>query len=37
VLFEYAKEHGAAQFETHLNKDYSLVHNSDGTYAVVKR
>lgn len=37
VLFEYAKEHGTAEFETHLNKNYSLVHSSDGTYTIVKR
>ena len=37
VLFDYAKEHGAAQFETQLGKNYSLVHNNDGTYTIVKR
>ena len=37
VLFGYAKEHGTAEFETHLNKNYSLIHNSDGTYTIVKR
>lgn len=37
VLFTYAKEHGEAQFETHDNKNYSLNHNSDGTYTIIKR
>lgn len=37
VIFEYARIHGTAEFETHLHKDYSLVHNSDGTYTILKR
>jgi len=37
ILFHYAKGHGAAQFETQTGKNYSLVHNDDGTYAIVKR
>ncbi len=37
VLFTYAKEHGAADFETHDNKNYSLVHKGDGTYTIAKR
>jgi hypothetical protein len=37
VLFSYAKEHGTAQFETHDNKNYSVVHNSNGTFTIMKR
>jgi len=37
VLFSYAKEHGIAQFETQTGKNYSLVHNRDGTYTILKR
>ncbi len=37
VLFDYAKSHGQAQFETQTGKNYSLVHNNGGTYKIVKR
>ena len=37
VLFSYAKEHGVAEFETHDNKNYSINHNSNGTFTIVKR
>jgi len=38
VLFEYARVHGSAEFETHLSKNYTLTHNnSAGTYSIVKR
>ncbi len=37
VLFLQAKEHGSAAFQTAGGHDYSLVHNSDGTYTIAKR
>jgi len=37
IIFDYAKDHGSAEFETHDSKNYSLVHNHDGTYTIVKR
>jgi hypothetical protein len=38
MLFDYAKTHGAAQFETQGGKNYSLVHNREqGNYEIVKR
>ena len=38
VLFDYAKTHGTAEFETQGGKNYSLVHNNEkGNYEIVKR
>jgi hypothetical protein len=37
VLFRQAKEHGSAQFETQLGKNYTVVHNPNGTFTVAKR
>lgn len=40
VLFDYAKHHGRADFEGAVQghrKDFTLVHNSDGTHAVEER
>ncbi|OGZ34137.1 MAG: hypothetical protein A2Y98_02270 [Candidatus Portnoybacteria bacterium RBG_19FT_COMBO_36_7] len=37
MLFRYAKVHGAAHFETQTGKNYSLIHNDDGTYTIAKR
>ena len=37
VLFHHAKTHGAAQFETQTGKNYSVVHNDNGTFTIAKR
>jgi len=37
VLFHHAKAHGSAQFETQTGKNYSVVHNDNGTFTIKKR
>jgi hypothetical protein len=37
VIFEQAKAHGQAQFEDGQDRDYTLKHNSDGTYTLLRR
>ncbi len=38
MLFDYAKTHGTAEFETQGGKNYSLVHNrKQGNFEIVKR
>jgi len=37
VIFEQAKAHGQAQFEDGQERNFTLKHNSDGTYTISSR
>jgi hypothetical protein len=37
VLFRQAREHGSAEFETRLGKNYTVVRNPNGTFTIAKR
>lgn len=37
VFFNQARYRGAAQFEDHLHRNFTLTYNGDGTYTVERR